>query len=142
MEKELIKKILNQNNDLPQRMQNEDWEVFYDKKSDMLFLNGSITDQSSLQYVGDEGFMLRVDDETNRISGFAIENFKKFSKQHEGFALVYLRFTHPFLFLAFALFAYLIFITFKKTTQFNEFLDYISKAATFGDARHGRLRAS
>ncbi len=82
-----LERISASNKDLKQRMNQENWSVSYNKKTDMLSIGGVFSDNSSYVPLGD-GTLIRID-ANHRICGFSVENTKLFMAENPdlGFAL-------------------------------------------------------
>ena len=91
---EQLKTILESNPDLNQRMQNENWDIRYRKSSDMVVMGAEFPADTSYFDVKGTGVLIRIDD-SNRIHGFAIENFKHFAKNNPEFQPFYFITAHP-----------------------------------------------
>jgi len=133
MNKEKLKTILIANKELSSRMRDEDWDVLYDRQADLVVICGSLPKDSQYVPIGDEGFMVRMKSDDDKIYGFAIENFKHFASIHQDFKLMFMPLTNPVRFW----FIWLILSLMQMITdigaqnQREEAMEYISKEATF-----------
>ncbi|OGY54612.1 MAG: hypothetical protein A2951_03000 [Candidatus Buchananbacteria bacterium RIFCSPLOWO2_01_FULL_56_15] len=94
--KEEIEKILRANENLLERAKGEDWNIYYNKKADMITMGANFP-AGTFYYCVDDGAMIRID-ENNKIYGFAIENAKFYLKRHPEIALLFYPIVHPYRF--------------------------------------------
>ena len=85
--KEELKEILSANENLVERMKDEQWNIFYNKRADMVTM-GHEFPVGTFYYPIEDGVMLRID-KGNIVYGIAIENASFFIKKHPdiGFGL-------------------------------------------------------
>jgi len=121
-----VKKLMETNSDLLERMRSEDWDISYDRKADMVFVHGETPKNSMYYHVGTDGFMVRMSDKY-KIYGFAIEGYKNFAKSHTDVEWALMPITHPIVFrLSISLAK-----TIKKVDQLKEIAEYLSSTAAY-----------
>lgn len=57
------------------------WHFSYNKRADMIVMQGPVPADSYYTYIGNDGAMVRTDNNGN-VYGFAIENAKNYKKTH------------------------------------------------------------
>lgn len=124
--KEQLKKIFAVNNDMHRRIEEENWDVKYNKESDFLIMGTKFPENSFYFYVNGSGVMIRVDG-NNKIYGFAIENTKKFIKNNAEIGWLFYPIVHPIKFF----WMYLLWRGIDRMKRITAVTDYIAGEACF-----------
>jgi hypothetical protein len=123
---EQLKQILGNNPDLLNRIQSESWEIKYRKDSDMILMGAKFPSDTFYFDVKGSGVLVRIDDD-KKIYGFAIENFKYFTKKNPEFRLFYFLIAHPFQ--AYAL--YILIKSLDKMRMIKVVSEYVAGQAVY-----------
>ncbi|HEC32943.1 MAG TPA: hypothetical protein ENI63_01630 [Candidatus Kaiserbacteria bacterium] len=87
-EKKELLIIFEKNDNLHQRMMRENWNIKYNKGSDMILMGVPFIEGTFYRSVGNTGMMIRLDKD-DKIHGFAIENAKFFLRENQEFIGLY-----------------------------------------------------
>ncbi len=121
-----LEKLMATNADLIERMEAEDWDISYDKRADMLYVHGTIPKESMYHYVGNEGFMVRINQD-EKIFGFAVENYRAFASRHTDVKWIFMQVTDPVLYHIVKVVAQAV----RKVDQLKEMAEYLSSVAAY-----------